>query len=375
MKKILSTVLIAGLLGVSGSANFPACGAVSPGRVCIVRPSGQYEAPQAKAAGKAVITLDIQQDYGDGSGYQILLDADHDTYGVQIPSTVGVHMSEFGDVDPSVYAEFEYKMPENASGSVSDGSWLVGIQRQSMEIEPGVYDYVVCSPLPDNKVLIVWYGEDGVGDDVEFKAGIEYVFTITQWSGWSDGCVMTEICPLDLALEEVLSPGTGVDLDGSEVKVRIANTGSQDVESFRLYYSVNGKDTVSETVDRLLSVGEEMEYTFASRFAAPIYGEYTLEAWVEAAQDGNAGNDRKVHTITNQCDLTLESLVSPESGPELNVRDVVVQVRNNGKFPVSFCQYAYELDWGVPVVESDDAVIEAGQAHTYTFKKPVNFYA
>ena len=375
MKKILSTVLIAGLLGVSGSANFPACGAVSPDRVCIVRPSGQYEAPQAKAAGKAVITLDIQQDYGDGSGYQILLDADHDTYGVQIPSTVGVHMSEFGDVDPSVYAEFEYKMPENASGSVSDGSWLVGIQRQSMEIEPGVYDYVVCSPLPDNKVLIVWYGEDGVGDDVEFKAGIEYVFTITQWSGWSDGCVMTEICPLDLALEEVLSPGTGVDLDGSEVKVRIANTGSQDVESFRLYYSVNGKDTVSETVDRLLSVGEEMEYTFASRFAAPIYGEYTLEAWVEAAQDGNAGNDRKVHTITNQCDLTLESLVSPESGPELNVRDVVVQVRNNGKFPVSFCQYAYELDWGVPVVESDDAVIEAGQAHTYTFKKPVNFYA
>ncbi len=46
--------------------------------------------------------------WGDGTGYQMLLDADHSTYGSTIPETGALTTS--GDVPAATYALFEYKL-------------------------------------------------------------------------------------------------------------------------------------------------------------------------------------------------------------------------------------------------------------------------
>ena len=74
-------------------------------------------------AGYARITLTAGDVWGDGSGYQMLLDADHSTYGSTIPTTGALNTS--GDVASSVYAQFEYKIPTNADGSLTTSNIVV----------------------------------------------------------------------------------------------------------------------------------------------------------------------------------------------------------------------------------------------------------
>ena len=69
------------------------------------------------AKAQVTITLEAHDVWEDGSGYQLLLDADHTAYGTIIPEQGALTTS--GDVPASTYAEFEYKIPENADGSLT----------------------------------------------------------------------------------------------------------------------------------------------------------------------------------------------------------------------------------------------------------------
>ena len=69
------------------------------------------------AEGCARITLTVGDVWGDGSGYQMLLDADATAYGTVFPATGA--LSSSGDVPEATYAEFEYKIPENADGALT----------------------------------------------------------------------------------------------------------------------------------------------------------------------------------------------------------------------------------------------------------------
>ena len=60
---------------------------------------------------KARISLDVQFDWGDGSGYQLLLDSDATAYGEAIPET-GELVN--GEVPDGLYDVFEYKIPDSS---------------------------------------------------------------------------------------------------------------------------------------------------------------------------------------------------------------------------------------------------------------------
>ena len=64
--------------------------------------------------GYASVTLTAGDVWQDGSGYQMLLDEDAIAYGSIIPEQGGLTTS--GNASADVYAEFEYKIPENADG-------------------------------------------------------------------------------------------------------------------------------------------------------------------------------------------------------------------------------------------------------------------
>ena len=74
-------------------------------------------------AGYASVTLNAADVWQDGTGYQMLLDADATAYGTIIPETGGLTTS--GDAPAGVYDEFEYKIPENADGALATANILI----------------------------------------------------------------------------------------------------------------------------------------------------------------------------------------------------------------------------------------------------------
>jgi hypothetical protein len=144
-------------------------------------------------AGMARVTLVAGNVWDDGTGYQMLLDADATAYGSVIPETGGLSM--YGDVSADVYAEFEYKIPENADGSLYTNNIVIE-NSVSILVPAGTYDYCITNPTPGDRMWIASdYGmQPGRYDDFVIEAGNEYVFTVSLGEEGYDG-VALEVIP------------------------------------------------------------------------------------------------------------------------------------------------------------------------------------
>ncbi len=142
-------------------------------------PAVMFKAP-AKVdvpEGMAAVTLTAGDVWQDGSGYQMLLDADATAYGTIIPETGGLTTS--GDASAETYAEFEYKIPENADGSLTTQNIVIN-NSITIFVPAGVYDYCITNPTPDDRVWIASnQGDPARADNFEFAEGMTYVFTVT----------------------------------------------------------------------------------------------------------------------------------------------------------------------------------------------------
>ena len=136
-------------------------------------PAVMFKAP-AKVdvpEGMAAVTLTVGDVWQDGSGYQMLLDADATAYGTIIPETGGLTTS--GDASAETYAEFEYKIPENADGSLTTSNIVVN-NSITIFIPAGVYDFCITNPTPGDRVWIASnQGDPARADNFEFGAGID----------------------------------------------------------------------------------------------------------------------------------------------------------------------------------------------------------
>ena len=116
--------------------------------------------------------------WGDNTGYQMLLDENHSTYGSTIPETGALTTS--GDVSSSIYSLFEYKIPENADGALSTTNMIVS-GTSSITIPAGTYDWCITNPTPGERMWIAsTNGEiQGRYDDYVFESGFAYTFTVS----------------------------------------------------------------------------------------------------------------------------------------------------------------------------------------------------
>ena len=136
----------------------------------------RYRDPNATTA---TVILNVPSDvWGDGSGYQMLIDADATAFGSIIPETGP--LTQGGDAPQSVYDEFEYKIPENADGSCNTSNIIVTGQI-AIEIPAGVYDWCITNPTPGDRIWIASSNGNIPGryDDFEFESGNTYTFTVT----------------------------------------------------------------------------------------------------------------------------------------------------------------------------------------------------
>lgn len=163
-------------------ANVPA----TPRALKVVKAPQKADVP----AGYAQVTLTAGDVWGDGTGYQMLLDADATAYGSIIPETGPLARA---DVSEAVYAEFEYKIPENADGALSTEN-VVYNNSVTILIPAGVYDYCITNPSPGDAM---WIASDnpsanglGRADNFEFVSGASYQFALSVM-GSNDGVTVT----------------------------------------------------------------------------------------------------------------------------------------------------------------------------------------
>ena len=147
--------------------------------------------------GQSKVTLSVPSDIcGNGIGYQMLLDKDHNTYGTVIPKTGGLTIS--GNASSETYANFEYKIPENADGAMNTTNVIDGkkVKEITITIPAGIYDWCITNPTPNDRVWIASKNGNvgGRQNDFVFEAGKHYTFTVTYDASVDNDCVnMTAI--------------------------------------------------------------------------------------------------------------------------------------------------------------------------------------
>ncbi len=160
----------------------------------------------------ATIILEADNVWNDGSGYQMLLDADATAYGTLWNAyhyiLVDGEQYSGGDLPASYYDEFEYKIPTEADGALSTTNVVV-TGSVTITIPAGTYDYAIFNPSPDYSQFYIAADNGEVGgaeDDFVFEAGVTYHFTMQKF-GDEDGAVL-EITPLSewILEENVTSP-------------------------------------------------------------------------------------------------------------------------------------------------------------------------
>ena len=127
--------------------------------------------------GMATISLTAGDVFGDGSGYQMLLDADATAFGNEIPAQGP--LTTGGDAPAGLYDAFEYKIPVNADGSTNTGNIVIN-NTVTIEVPGGVYDWCITNPTPGDRIWIA-SSQGNVGgraNDYTFEAGYTYNFTV-----------------------------------------------------------------------------------------------------------------------------------------------------------------------------------------------------
>ena len=126
----------------------------------------------------AKVTLVAGNVWSDGTGYQMLLDADANTFGNIIP--FANPLSNSGNVSNEVYNEFEYKIPQNADGALNTTN-IVFNNSVTIEIPAGTYDWCITNPSPNDNMMYIASSHGNIGgrqDNYVFEAGMHYEFTI-----------------------------------------------------------------------------------------------------------------------------------------------------------------------------------------------------
>ena len=154
----------------------------------------------------ATIIFTVDDVWGDGSGYQMLLDADATAYGTIIPETGGLTTS--GDASAATYAEFEYKIPENADGALTTENIVID-NSIIIQIPAGTYDWCITNPTADDRMWIA-SGNGNVGgryDDYVFEAAKTYEFHV-YLKGSNDATDVTITRPMSewTVVENVTTP-------------------------------------------------------------------------------------------------------------------------------------------------------------------------
>lgn len=151
--------------------------------------NGGQPTPPTPPTGDVIVKLTAGDVWGDGSGYQMLLDDTHSLYGTTIPTTGALSMNCSGN--EGIYSQFSHKIPTNADGNCTTSNIVIN-NTVEITIPAGTYDWCITNPTPGDRIWIA-AGNGNVGgrfDDYVFEGGHTYEFTVSYYGG-NDGVDVT----------------------------------------------------------------------------------------------------------------------------------------------------------------------------------------
>ncbi|WP_081208507.1 GEVED domain-containing protein [Salegentibacter sediminis] len=180
----------------------------------------------------------------------------------------------------------------------------------------------------------------------------------------------------DLAITKLVAPVESTLGENEEITIRIRNLGRNSQSDFEVSYSVNGGETVTETIRETLGSTEMLEYTFSETVDLSEAGAaYEISVSINLASDENENNNGLTETILHlpPNDIGISSIDAPETGEFLGAtEEVVVTIENFGGMPQEDFQVSYQLGNNFSVVENFPGVLEVGQDEVYTFSQTLD---
>ena len=179
-------------------------------------------APKADVPeGYAQVTLTAGDVWQDGSGYQMLLDADAAAYGAIIPETGP--LTSGGDVSADIYAEFEYKIPENADGALATAN-IVMNNSVTITIPAGTYDWCITNPTPGDRMWIA--STNGTVGGRADDANYDVCFYSESWSSNTWAALTPD--------NWLITPAVGM---GGTLKFKTWNASASYLDQIYVYYA------------------------------------------------------------------------------------------------------------------------------------------
>lgn len=319
-------------------------------------------------AGYARVTLTAGDVWGDGSGYQMLIDSNATAFGTTIPTTGPLTAS--GDATAATYAEFEWKIPTNADGAMTSAN-IVMNSTITIEIPAGTYDYCITNPTPADRIWIAG-GANSRADNFTFLDGVEYTFTVAL-AGSYDATTITMVAPNDVALSNLVVPAQGILTNAETITVTVSNLGTNTADNIPLLCLVNS--TSLNTTIPTLAPGATTTATFTADMST-IGETYTVSVVNNWTLDQNNLND-SVGASTSCIPATslaydFNDGVLPVDWRTLNIDGNTPDANISTYFPTNA---GWEL---VPMAEGDYAAAApswfspAGQADRWLISSRIN---
>ena len=226
--------------------------------------------------GYASVTLTAGDVWQDGSGYQMLLDEDAIAYGTIIPEQGGLTTS--GNASAETYAEFEYKIPENADGNLSTANIVIN-NSVTILIPAGTYDWCITNPTPGDRVWIASSNGSigGRADDFEFASGAAYEFVVSL-GGSND--------QVDLIVDDPTAPAipTDVTVEPTATTGVVSWVPGVNNDTWNLPYSSDAQDDVCFYSSSYISgVGAASPDNWLFTPAVGLGGTLKFDAWQQSA--------------------------------------------------------------------------------------------
>ncbi len=227
----------------------------------------------------ATVILNVQMDWGDGSGYQMLLDADATAYGTSIPTTGPLTAG-------TIFTDAEYKIPANADYNLTTQNIIVYPNQGMVLVPAGTYDWCITNPTPGDQF---WIAGNGRGNDLVLAGGTAYMFTV-QALGTGDTTIMTSGDP-DPALavtygaitindESTTPQAIGEVMPGTPFSFTLTNTGMFPLTITNITFTdaSGGALTMTPVTTPLTISGTPANLTFTTTGAVPNSGIIHIES-------------------------------------------------------------------------------------------------
>lgn len=182
----------------------------------------------------------------------------------------------------------------------------------------------------------------------------------------------------DVGVISIDTPESGPLSSSETVQVTVYNFGEEAQSNFPIVLKVNNTTIATENFTGTLAAGASAEFTFTATANLGTEGAtYTIEAGTNLTGDEDNANNSITKSVTHlfQLDAGVTEITEPNSGNNLGIQNIKVQVSNFGTSPLNNLPVSYQVGSSAPVVESISETIAPNATIEYTFTAPYDFSA